>query len=183
MIRRIEVVPYDPRWPDLFAAEAVALHRVFGTALRAIHHVGSTAVPGLPAKPTIDILIVLDDTEGVERFDPAMEALGYRVRGECLDAGGTPGRFYYSKPTEGKRTHHVHLCTAGHFQIPEMILFPEYLRRHPEIAAEYGRLKLRAVEEGADRSVPYMERKHEWIRSAIRDALEYFSSHPPRSPP
>jgi GrpB-like predicted nucleotidyltransferase (UPF0157 family) len=112
-------VSHCPAWQAEFAAEAQLLEGAFAPRLRAIHHIGSTAVPGLAAKPIIDILIVLDETETIEGFSSPMTQLGYRVRGECLDAPvpGTPGRFYFSKDTEGARTHHVHVCAEGHPQI------------------------------------------------------------------
>src|ERR1700676_2006141 len=99
MTRVIEVVDYDPNWIPAFEKEAAMLTPVFGQRLLEVHHIGSTAVPGLQAKPIIDILVVLDDTGDINSFNPAMEALGYRARAECLDAPipGTPGRFYFSK--------------------------------------------------------------------------------------
>jgi len=109
MARIIEVKSYDAGWTRAFEVEAAALSRVFGDSLVAIHHIGSTSIPGLLAKPIIDILVVLTATETIDRFSGAMEGLGYRVRGECLDAviPGTPGRFYFSKDNDGVRTYHV----------------------------------------------------------------------------
>ena len=145
--------------------------------MRSIHHIGSTSVPGLAAKPVIDILVVLDETEDISRFDEGMRGLGYRVRGECLDAGGTPGRFYFSKPVKGERTHHVHMCAEGHFQIPELVLFARYLKEHPAVADEYGELKVAAVAECAGDNVAYMAGKQEWVRAALRDALKHYGEH------
>lgn len=181
MGRSIEVVAYDPGWPEAFALEATSLGSVFGSSLRSIYHIGSTAVPGLVAKPVIDILVVLDDTTEMGRFDDGMTALGYRIRGECLDTGGTPGRFYFSKPVEGERTHHVHVCAEGHFQIPELVLFPQYLAEHPTVAAEYAELKLSAMAESSHDNRGYMARKHDWVRAAIRDALAHFGEPDRRS--
>lgn len=181
MGRRIEVVAYDPAWPKEFALEAEALRSVFGSSLRSIHHIGSTAVPGLVAKPVIDILVVVDDTTEMGRFDVGMAALGYRIRGECLDAGGTPGRFYFSRPAEGERTHHVHVCAEGHFQIPELVLFPQYLAERPKVAAEYARLKLSAVADSSHDNRGYMAKKQEWVRATVRDALAHFGEPDLRS--
>lgn len=181
MSRRIQIVPYDPAWPEAFALEAAALRRVFDPIMRSIHHVGSTSVPGLAAKPVIDILVVVEDTSALGRLDTEMERLGYRVRGECLDAGGTPGRFYYSKPAEGPRTHHVHVCGEGHFQIPEFLFFAAYLREKPEVATEYERLKRGALGDGGATNVVYMERKHDWVRATIRDALAWYGAPDARS--
>src|SRR5688500_12395500 len=100
MGRRIDIVSYDPVWPEMFVAERERLLPIFESILESIHHVGSSSVPGLPAKPVIDILIVISDDSNLSDLNPAMIELGYTPRGECLDAGGTPGRFYYSKNTE-----------------------------------------------------------------------------------
>ena len=138
MGRIIEVVPHDATaWRAAFAREARALKHVFGEAVIAIHHVGSTSIPGLPAKPIIDLLVVLRETVTIGRFSSAMEALGYRVRGECLDAEvpGTPGRFYFSKDQDGRRTHHTHACAVGHVEIADKLAFRDYLRAHPRRAA------------------------------------------------
>ena len=90
MGRIIEVVPHDATaWRAAFAREARALKHVFGEAVIAIHHVGSTSIPGLPAKPIIDLLVVLRETVTIGRFSSAMEALGYRVRGEVPRCGGS----------------------------------------------------------------------------------------------
>ena len=119
MVRTIDIVEHDPGWGVAFELEAVALSRVFGDSTVAIHHIGSTSVRGLPAKPIVDILVVLRETTTIERFNPGMDGLGYRVRGECLDAEvpGTPGRFYFSKDVARVRTHHVHACAEGHPQL------------------------------------------------------------------
>lgn len=174
MARKIEVFPYDLRWPELFEMERKQLADVFGDALESIHHIGSTAVPGLSAKPVIDILAVVRRGTDVPGFDDRIRALGYRVRGECLDSGGTKGRYYYNKPVAGKRTHHLHVCEAGHFQIPELIRFVQYLRENDEVAAEYERLKRDAAVECAHDNVGYMARKHAWVRATVRAALAHF---------
>ena len=117
----------------------------FARRLVEVHHIGSTAGPGLQAKPIIDILVVLDDTDDINLFNPAMEALGYCARGECLDAPipGTPGRFYFSKDTNGVRSHQVHVCAKGHREILDKLAFRDYLRANECKAAAYGNLKRR----------------------------------------
>ena len=107
MSRKIEVVPYDPSWPTAFELEREKVALAFEPILESIHHIGSTSVPGLSAKPVIDILVVVDDDATVADYDGRMSELLYTPRGECLDAGGTPGRFYYSKTVKGVRTHHT----------------------------------------------------------------------------
>jgi len=172
MVRTIEVVQYDVAWTAAFNQEAVALSGVFGDALVAIHHIGSTSIPGLLAKPIIDILVVLKETRTIDRFSGAMEQLGYRVRGECLDAEvpGTPGRFYFSKDTDGLRTHQVHACAVGHPEVADKLAFRDYLRTHPHRAAAYGSLKRRLALDHRHDIVGYMRGKDDFIKSVLTEA-------------
>ncbi len=90
-MRQVIVLPYQSEWASEYEREADRLREVFGVRLKQIHHMGSTSVPGLAAKPIIDILPVVDALEGIEQFDEPMEALGYEAKGEF----GMPGRRYY----------------------------------------------------------------------------------------
>src|SRR5437773_11103368 len=143
--------------------------------LVAIHHVGSTSIPELPAKPIIDILVVLRETVTISRFSGAMEGLGYRVRGECLDAEvpGTPGRFYFSKEQAGTRTHHTHVCAVGHVEIVEKLAFRDYLRAHPRRAAEYRALKQDLARRYRRDNIGYMHGKDAFIRTLFKDAPQW----------
>ena len=175
MGRLIEVVDYDPNWIRLFEAEASRLKDVFGKRMLHIHHVGSTSVPNLAAKPIIDILAVLDDTSDIDRFSPAMEQLGYRVRGECLDAEipGTPGRFYFTKDTNGVRSHHAHVCAEGHQEIGDKLAFRDYLRAHHDVAALYAELKKRAAIDHRFDNIGYMRAKDAFVKSTVADARRW----------
>lgn len=184
MPRSINIVDHDPAWAVAFEQEAGALAGVFGNHLRGIHHIGSTSVPRLCAKPIIDILIVVNETGTINAFNPAMEALGYRPRGECLDATipGTPGRFYFSKDRNGTRTHQVHVCAEGHPEIADKLAFRDYLRTHPSEAAAYGQIKQRlALAHYAD-NIGYMLGKDAFVKSLLTAArLWYSASEPPQS--
>lgn len=171
MVRTIEVVEHDPRWAAAFELEAMALSRVFRDCV-AIHHIGSTSVPGLAAKPIVDVLVVLRETATIDRFDAGMEGLGYGVRGECLDAEvpGTPGRFYFSKDTAGVRTHHVHACADGHPQIVELLGLRDYLRSHPERARQYAALKQDLAARHRHDNVSYMRGKDTFVKALIDEA-------------
>ena len=174
MSRRIRLVPSDPSWPAEFQVERKAVEAVFAPILVSTHHIGSTSVPHLLAKPVIDILVVVRDDSGLSDFDEGMIGLGYTPRGECLDAGGTPGRFYYSKTVDGIRTHQVHVCAAGHFEIDETLRFTQYLRERHEVADAYGRLKLKAATECDFDNAAYMALKHDWVRDTVREALAHY---------
>src|SRR2546428_10577353 len=145
MVRTIDVVQYDSAWDEAFAHEAAALVRVFADALLGIHHIGSTSIPGLAAKPIIDTLVVLRETETIDCFSGAMEGLGYRVRGECLDAEvpGTPGRFYFSKDTGGGRAPHFAVSAVGPPGITDKLAFRGFLRLPPHPSAHDGSAQAR----------------------------------------
>ncbi len=137
MLRKICVVSHDALWPERFAAESAALAAAFGGRATEIQHVGSTSVPGLPAKPIIDILVVTDDIGQVDSLNPALIVLGYEPQGEY----GIPGRRFFTKGGDVKRSHHVHVFQQDHPEVSAMLDFRDYLRAHPRQAAEYGRLK------------------------------------------
>jgi GrpB-like predicted nucleotidyltransferase (UPF0157 family) len=175
MARTIEVLPHDTAWDAAFVQESRALERIFAGTLIAIHHIGSTSVRDLAAKPIVDILVVLHETDTIARFSSAMEALGYRIRGECLDAEipGTPGRFYFSKNRGERRTHQVHVCAVGHSEIADKLAFRDYLRAHPRRAAEYGALKQRLALRHRHDSFGYMRGKDDFVRTVLREAREW----------
>ena len=160
---------YDPEWPQLFKEEAGRLASIWGDQCNAIHHVGSTSVPELRAKPIIDIMLVIKDISKVYDFDDGMKSLGYWCRGEDLSAG-TPGRYYYSKDTKGLRTHQVHVVQEGHYEIEEMLNFRDYLRAHPEIANEYAELKTKLIEQNKTGILEYIQGKDKFIKACIAKA-------------
>jgi GrpB-like predicted nucleotidyltransferase (UPF0157 family) len=144
MVREVRVVPYGPRWTDEFEREAQRLRAVFGEDLVEVHHVGSTAVPGLAAKPIIDILPVVRDINLVDALNGALAGLGYTARGEF----GLPGRRYFTRDENGVRTHNVHVYGSGDPEIERHLAFRDYMAAHPEEA------RLRPPEGGAGTEVP-----------------------------
>ena len=137
MADAVAVVEYDPRWPARFNDERVRLAGAFGDDAVLIEHIGSTAVPGLAAKPIIDILVAARRFPLRAALITAMEALGYEHLGEY----GIPGRAYFRRWSPRPRTHHVHVYAAGSDRITAHLLFRDYLRAHPTEAARYGNLK------------------------------------------
>jgi GrpB-like predicted nucleotidyltransferase (UPF0157 family) len=133
----IEVVPYDPAWPALFEQESELLRRVLAPWLRGpLEHIGSTAVPGLAAKPVIDILATVSSLEDSRPAITAAIAAGY-----CYFPYRPDLEHWFCKPSAAFRTHHLHLMPIGTPQWRRPIAFREYLRAHPEVAAEYAELK------------------------------------------
>lgn len=166
MLRTVRVVAYNARWPGLFAAESTALAAAFGSQATEIQHVGSTSIPGLPAKPIIDILVVVDDIRQVDSLNPAMIALGYEPQGEY----GIPGRRFFTKGGDLKRSHHVHVFQQDHPEVRAMLDFRDYLRAHPSQAAEYGRLKEGLMRLCRDDITVYNAGKDAFVKELIREA-------------
>lgn len=168
-MRKVVVVEYDPQWPEMFAAEAEKLKAVFGRELTAIHHIGSTSVPGLKAKPIIDIMPIVKDIGAVDRFNEAMIRLGYEPLGEF----GIPGRRFFPKGGE-KRTHHVHVFQEGSKEALRHMAFRDYLRAHPEEAGQYGELKQRLAGRFPDDIESYMDGKDGFIKAMEQKALAWW---------
>lgn len=134
MPRIIEVVPYNPEWPQMFEAEAALIKKALGDNCIAIHHIGSTSIPGLNAKPIIDILPVVIDILKVKA--KPMEALGYQAKGEY----GMAFRRYFQK--EGDiRTHQVHVFEKCDPEIDRYLKFRDWMRSNPDDAKAYEALK------------------------------------------
>jgi len=110
MPRKIFILPYDPLWVESFNVEAKNLRSIFGAEIVEIHHIGSTSIPGMAAKPIVDVLPVVRDIHVIDRFNPIMREKGYLPRGEY----GLPGRRYFNKGRINQRSHHIHLYQSGH---------------------------------------------------------------------
>jgi GrpB-like predicted nucleotidyltransferase (UPF0157 family) len=153
------VVEYDPEWPRRYEEERGRIVAAFGGLIAAIEHVGSTAVPGLGGKPIIDIMIGVPRLEDGERCVGPMESLGYEYRGEA----GIPGRLFFGKGLP--RTHHVHLVEHGGDFWGRLLLFRDFLRAHPETAAEYYEFKKGLAARFRTDREAYTEAKTAFIRS------------------
>ena len=136
--RTIEVVEYDPSWPSQFAAHAAALKDIFGKTALNIEHFGSTAVPGLAAKPTIDILVFAEDMAIVDSLNSKMAAAGYQPHGEYGIAGR---RYFVAYDATGRHVCHVHVYETGHTSAQNDLLFRDILRNDESARKKYGELK------------------------------------------
>ncbi len=156
------IVAYDPTWPEQYEAERARVEAALGDLVLAIHHIGSTAVPGLPAKPTIDILVELRTLDLPEDRVATMERFGFEYRGEY----GIPGRRYFS---DG-HSRHVHAFLADNPEVQRHLLFRDYLRAHPADAARYAALKRDLAERYKDDHAGYTEAKAPFIEAVIERA-------------
>lgn len=166
MPRTIAVVPYDPSWKEQFQAESKRIASALGENVLAVHHMGSTAIPGIQAKPTIDILVEVASIEQVDAFIANMIALGYESNGEF----GIPGRRYFSRSIGEQHTHHVHVFRRGHEDIERVLRFRDYLITHPEDAQRYSRLKEKLSEQFHLDPAGYTDAKSEFVQEINRKA-------------
>ena len=173
--RILEVTDHNPRWKDEFELESSRLANTFQAAFVESHHIGSTSVPGLAAKPTIDIAIELSAGTVIPDYYPNMESLGYVCRGECLDAPipGVPGRFYFVKYDGPRHLIHVHAYETGHFDLREKLILRDYLRNNKKAASKYGDLKKDLVGRFSKDNLAYMRGKDQAIERLIGEAEQW----------
>lgn len=166
-MRKIEVVDYNPAWPELFAKECYVLQKTLKGVAIAIHHIGSTAVLGLAAKPIIDILIEITNLDMLDRLNIDMESIGYKPKGEF----GIAGRRYFQKGGN-ERTHHLHAFIAGDQNVARHLAFRDYLRANQVVSAEYAELK-RSIALNCDNdSQKYCDGKDRFIKKHETLALK-----------
>jgi GrpB-like predicted nucleotidyltransferase (UPF0157 family) len=143
----------------MFRAEEERLKQIFYDQWMYIEHIGSTVIPGIKAKPIIDILVEIQDLDQIDRFIPAMEAYGYEYRAES----GLPGRQYFRKEPDKVRGYHVHVYQAGHENIVLKLNFRDYLRTHPKRAQLYSQLKEELASKFRDDRAMYGKAKSGFI--------------------
>jgi len=166
---RVELLPHDPAWAQLAGAEREALFGALGDVLLVVHHIGSTAVPGIHAKPVVDLMPVVRDLDALDARRGSLEGLGYQWWGEL----GLQGRRYCTKddPGTGKRLVQLHAYADGASDIARHLAFRDFLLRHPEVAADYDREKLRCQRLHPEDSHAYGDCKSDWIRTVEARAL------------
>lgn len=167
---KVEVVPYNSSWRSQFEAESKQVALAFGENIVNIHHIGSTSIPNIHAKPIIDMLVEVKDIAKVDEQNLAMEALGYEAMGEF----GISGRRYFRKENEiGIRTHHVHAFEVNSPEIIRHLAFRDYMIAHPEAAQQYSELKCQLAKQYPNDIYGYMDGKDSFIKETERKALEW----------
>ncbi|MBN1966463.1 MAG: GrpB family protein [Anaerolineae bacterium] len=157
---------YNPEWPALFEQESARIAEAMGDEAVEIEHIGSTSVPGLRAKPILDILLVVEEFASVEHYQHLLEPLGYRHHFHEDEAD----RKFFWKGVP--RTHHLHIAEYATWEHQRHIIFRDYLRSHPEIAKLYEESKRQlAIEFHANRPA-YTKGKTAFIKSIVMRAFE-----------
>jgi GrpB-like predicted nucleotidyltransferase (UPF0157 family) len=164
--RKVELAPHDAAWAAQAAAESARLAQAIGPTLIRIEHVGSTSIPGIRAKPTIDLQPIVKSLADLDARQPRVEALGYVWRGEW----GIPGRRYCIREEHGHRLFHVHCHEDGHPEIARTLVFRDYLRAHADEAQAYEALKIACAAAHPDDTLAYSNAKSDWITACIARA-------------
>jgi len=167
----VNVVEYNPDWAEKFLRESESLKSVFADLVVHIHHIGSTAVPGLAAKPIIDILLEVTDLQGLDAQTHLIDHLDYEAMGEC----GIPRRRYFRKGGD-YRTHQIHAFASGDPHVKRHLAFRDYLIAHEEVARAYGDLKAKIAPQSNHDIEKYCDLKDPFIKLHERKALDWYDS-------
>jgi GrpB-like predicted nucleotidyltransferase (UPF0157 family) len=168
----VELVPHSPEWAKQAADESARLAKALGDCLIVVHHIGSTSIPGILAKPTIDLMPLVTTLAALDTREAAVRALGYEWRGEF----GIPGRRFCSlmggEPR--RRLFNVHCFQASLPDVERHLAFRDYLLSHPEKARAYEIEKLRAKAIHPGDTLAYSQEKGPWIVAMEREALDWY---------
>lgn len=168
---KVELQPHDPAWAQDAAREGAALTEALGPVLIGVHHIGSTSIPGIHAKPIIDLIPVATDLAALDACRETVEALGYEWWGEY----GLPGRRYCRKsdPVTGRRLVHLHGYAQGSPEITRHLAFRDYLTARPALAQAYDEEKARCRDLHPDDMNAYSDCKDAWIKRVEAQALAW----------
>lgn len=164
-MRKVTVTDYQPEWKLQFQQAAKEIKDIFGEKCIEVHHIGSTSIEGMPAKPIIDLMPVVREIEAVDGLIGEMEKLGYESKGE----NGLPGRRYFQRGGDD-RTHHVHIYAAGNPEIGRHLAFRNYLRGNHQEAEEYGMLKKKLAHDFPNDIEQYIAGKEELVTRIEKNA-------------
>ena len=170
---KLRLIAHMPVWAELAEEEGARLRDAVAPMALVVHHIGSTAVPGLVAKPIIDLLAVAPDLAALDAARPRIEALGFFWHGEY----GIPGRRYCKRddPATGERLVQLHCFEEGSPHILRHLAFRDFLRARPDIAADYADEKRRCADLHPGDSHAYADCKGDWVRRIEVLALDQFA--------
>ena len=173
MTREVRVVPYDSNWPVQYEKEVVRIRGILEKEIVSTHHIGSTSIPGMSAKPIIDILLEVIDIEEIDSYNSEMVELGYEPRGEL----GIPGRRYFSREEpKDVRTHHVHSFQSGDIGLVRHLAFRDYMVAHPDDAKVYSELKMVLARRFQWDIDGYISGKHLYMERMEKVAVDWYRS-------
>lgn len=162
--RTVRVVDHDQGWSGLFASECRSLHRALGDLAADVQHVGSTAVPGLPAKPILDIAIAIRTLDFIPDIVERLTGIGYIYRG---DGGNDGGHLFVREPEPDIRTVHVHVVESSDSQWRDYLAFREILREDLNVRKRYAEVKLDLAKRFPNDRKSYTSAKDEFIQGVL----------------
>lgn len=160
-------VDFDPRWSEVFKSWEPRIKEALGENLLCLHHIGSTAIPGLMAKPILDLLGEAKELSEIANAEKAMTDLGFEFMGEF----GISQRAYFRKTSEPPI--HLHVFPEGHFEVEKHLLFRDYLLSHPEAVTRYGDLKRSLLVENPESREKYQAGKNDLIQEIMVAANDW----------
>ncbi len=165
--RKYNIEQYSSEWRKRFETEAEILRPIFSDKAISIEHVGSTAVPELAEKPTIDILITVEKIETADELSEKIESMGYKSLGDYINKGSR----LFVKESNDTRLVNLHVFGAEHPHVKDMINLRNYFRSHPEVVQEYSNLKFDLVKKYPDDYGLYRKYKDEWMEKLKQEIL------------
>jgi GrpB-like predicted nucleotidyltransferase (UPF0157 family) len=168
----IRIVDYDRAWPVMAEQELRRIKDAVGDLAVRLEHVGSTAVPGLAAKPIIDLQLSVAVIEPRERYVAPLERLGYLF----APTPESPDYHFFGKPPERPRTHHLHVCETGSEHELRHVAVRDFLRRHPDEATRYAALKRALVARHPQDRLAYIDGKDEYVTALEQRAVTWARS-------
>jgi GrpB-like predicted nucleotidyltransferase (UPF0157 family) len=162
----VKLVPHDQNWQKVFEIEARLLQQKLGVTGASIQHVGSTAIPGILAKPIIDIAILVDSLAVADEWARVLAELGYWDKGTQPNM---PDRRFFAKGADDKRTVYLHVATTKEYE--RLIAFGDALRSNPRLAQEYSALKAKLAASHQDNRAQYTTLKNDFIQRVLQRDL------------
>ncbi len=169
LLMKVRLTNFSEDWSRMFQSEAQFLKTIFGDEIIKFEHFGSTSVPGMKAKPVIDMMCIVKDIEKIDLFNTKMNPLGYDVAGEW----GIADRRLFRKGGEN-RTHHIHFYQKNNPQIDRHLIFRDYLRSHPNEVETYNSFKESLVQR-FDSTSEYSPAKKTFVKEMEQRALSWFA--------
>lgn len=178
---RVELVPHSLEWASAAHAESLRLLKILGANLVSVHHIGSTSIPGICAKPVIDLIPEVESLIGLDQDRAKLLELGYEWWGEY----GIANRRYctLADAKTGERRVQLHCFQKGDPEIERHLAFRDYLRANSNKAAQYDAEKRRCRTLHPEDSHAYSDAKSDWIAACIPIAMDYYRSQPVAHPP
>jgi len=169
---QVRLSPFSDKWAQLFQDEVNNLKMIFGDQITQFEHFGSTSVPGMLAKPVIDMMCIVNEIQAVDALNERMNALAYDIAGEW----GISGRRLFRKGGDN-RTHHIHFYQSDNPQIERHLVFRDYLRVHPEEVARYSHFKEELARQ-FDKTSGYSPAKKAFVTEMEKLAYNWYSEKP-----